>query len=70
MHKLSPESLAALRHIERSGIASAGSLRLSPNARHALESLFRSYFSMHIEGMQQNRSKRQGVFSDGEILLN
>lgn len=63
MHELSPEALAALRHIERSGVASAGSLRLSPNAKHALESLFRSYFSMHIEGMQQNRSKSGKVFS-------
>jgi DNA repair protein RecO (recombination protein O) len=63
MHKLSPETLAALRHIERSGITNTGSLRLSPNARHALETLFRSYFNMHIEGMQHSRSKSGKVFS-------
>ncbi len=63
MHKLSPESLAALRHIERSGITNTGSLRLSPTARHALENLFRSYFNIHIEGMQHSRSKSGKVFS-------
>jgi DNA repair protein RecO (recombination protein O) len=62
MHILSPEALAALRHIERAGIASAGSLRLSPNARHVLESLFRAYLGKHVEGMQQNRSKSGKVF--------
>lgn len=63
LHKLSPESLAALRHIDRTGISDCGNLRLSPNARHALESLFRSYFSMHVEGMQHSRSKSGKVFS-------
>ena len=63
LHKLSPEVLGSLRHIGRAAIANAASLRLSANTCHALESLFGSYFSAHIEGMQQNRGKSGKVFS-------
>ena len=63
LHNLSPEALASLRHIGRVTIANAANLRLSANARHTLDSLFRSYFSAHIEGMQQHKGKSGKVFS-------
>ena len=63
LQRLTPEVLGSLRHLERAGITSAASLKLSPQARHTLDQLFRSYFNIHIEGMQQNRSKSGRVFS-------
>ena len=63
LQRLTPEVLASIRHLERSGVRSAASLKLSAQARHSLEQLFRSYFSMHIEGMQHGRSKSGKVFS-------
>jgi len=61
--KLSPEVLASLRHIGRETIANAASLRLSSGTRHTLETLFRAYFNLHIEGMQHNKPKSGKVFS-------
>ncbi len=63
LQRLTPEVLGSFRHLERAGVSTAASLKLSPNARHILEQLFRSYFATHIEGMQQNRSKSGKVFS-------
>ena len=63
LHKLSHETLASLLHIRRATIVNAANLRLSANARHTLDSLFRSYFSAHIEGMQQHKGKSGKVFS-------
>jgi len=63
LQKLSPETLASLKHLERSDIKNSANLRLSPNANYALGNLFRAYFSVHIEGMQQHRSKSGKVFS-------
>ncbi len=63
LHMLSPEVLASLRHIARSGVTNAANLRLSAYTRHALDSLFRSYFNTHIEGMQHGRGKSGKVFS-------
>ncbi|MDP4218878.1 MAG: DNA repair protein RecO [Bacteroidota bacterium] len=63
IHKITPEVLAVLKHIERNGITGASSLRVSEVARHILDGLFRSYLAMHIEGMQHNRTKSSKVFS-------
>jgi DNA repair protein RecO (recombination protein O) len=63
MHKLFPEVIASLRHLERTEIKNAGSLRLSEQCRDAIESLFRAYFNRHIEGMQHGRPKSGKVFS-------
>jgi DNA repair protein RecO (recombination protein O) len=63
LQKLTPEALASLKHIERSDIKNSANLRLSPNAIYALGNLFRSYFSVHIEGMQNYKNKSGKVFS-------
>src|SRR5207302_1748189 len=63
LHKLTPEMLAALRHLSRTEVQHVSNLRLSENARHGLANLFRSYFHAHIEGMQQHKPKSGKVFS-------
>jgi DNA repair protein RecO (recombination protein O) len=62
-HSLSPEALASLRHLEQSGVQRAVNLWLSENACHDLDALFRAYFAVHIEGMQQHKTKSGRVFS-------
>jgi hypothetical protein len=63
LQKLSPETLASLRHLVKSSVPNSANLRLSPNARHSLDRLFNSYFNMHIEGMQHHKGKSGKVFS-------
>jgi DNA repair protein RecO (recombination protein O) len=62
-HKINPEVLASLKHLENGGVKNAGNLRLSESARRSIESLFRSYFNVHIEGMQQHKPKSGRVFT-------
>jgi len=63
LQKLTPETFASLKHLSRCDIKNSSSLRLSANARYVLDSLFRAYFSVHIEGMQHHKSKSGKVFS-------
>ena len=60
---LSPETVAALAHLERTEIQNSSQLRMSEQAIFQLNNLFRAYFAHHIEGMQRNRNKSGKVFS-------
>lgn len=56
---LSGEMIGLLKHLNSS---SSVNLRISPQARHGFDTLFRAYFATHLEGMQRNRTKSERVF--------
>lgn len=59
---LSREMIGAITYLNNNVLAASASLRLTAEARRGLDALFRSYFSMHLEGMQRNRTKSERVF--------
>jgi DNA repair protein RecO len=60
---LTPQMMASLEYLNTHPIAEAGVLRIIEHSKKGLESLFRAYFSIHIEGMQANRMKAGKVFA-------
>ncbi|MBS1904219.1 MAG: DNA repair protein RecO [Bacteroidetes bacterium] len=59
---LTREIIGAVKYLNANPLEHAAALRLSPSARIGLDTLFRTYFGNHLEGMQRGRAKSERVF--------
>jgi len=60
---MTPQMMGSLEYLNTHPVNDASVLRMTEQSKKGLDALFRSYFSIHIEGMQANRTKAGKVFA-------